>query len=161
MPENIVLFHIRGSPWTLGGVCLVIAAVLLVAWICLLPSMIARTGTVRRMSTEEAQRRSVLGRPPQHDAGARVIGAGPAAGVQWSYSLTIGSLRTMRQHGDYFMFYALPAYAAMLARATMFGGVGFALLTRAWLFLVFTGFALLFNLLLLFMMWASVNTQLE
>jgi hypothetical protein len=158
--DNFVLFHVRGGAWTLGGTSVALAVVMIVICLACLPLMMSRYGSSRRMSTSEAQRRSVVGHAPSYDPG-HVVVAGPAMGKQWSYEFTIGSLRAMRERGEYFAFYLLPGYMIIFLSAFMIGGLGLALLTRGWPFLVFTGAIFLLILIPLFMMWAAVNTDLQ
>lgn len=160
MLDNFVLFHVRGSAWTLGGTSVALAVMLFVIWISCLPLVVSRYGSSRRMSTSEAQRRSVVGLAPSYDA-AKVLVAGPAAGKEWSFTLTIGGLREMRQRGDHFAFYFLPSYAIAFPSAFVVGGFGLALLTRERAVLLLSGGALVLILILLFMMWAAVYTDLQ
>jgi hypothetical protein len=69
-------------------------------------------------------------------------------------------LRGLRERGDS-LWLLLPAYAELIMVATFFFGVGLALLTRAWLFLGFSGAAVLIGSIFAFMAWASVYTKLE
>ena len=159
MLENLVVFHVRGVPWTLGGVCVAISGVLVLAWACLMPYVANRYGTVKRMTTEQAQRRVFIGTEPTYLTGKVV--AGPAAGKTWEVSLTIGGLRNLRERGEHGLWILLPAYAGLVLTGVFAFGLGLALLTRVWGFLGFSGMALLMGALVAFMMWASVYTQLE
>jgi hypothetical protein len=159
MLENFVVFHLQGEPWTFGAVCLVISGLLVVVWACLMPYMANRHGTVRRMTTEEAQRRVFIGTDSTYLTGEVV--AGPAAGKKWEVTFTIGSLRNMRERGDHALWFLLPAYVALVLAGVFAFGLGLALLTRDGWFLGFSGMALLIGAVIAFMMWASVYTQLE
>jgi hypothetical protein len=140
MPENIVVFHIGGQPWTLGGVCVALSVLCLAVWACLLPYFASRYGTVRAMTTEEAQRRVFIGTDSTSLTGEVV--AGPAAGKKREVEFTIGGLRGLRERGDS-LWFLLPAYAELIVVAMFLFGVGLALLTRAWIFLAFSGAAVL------------------
>ena len=159
MLENFVLFHLRGEPWTLGGVCLVVSGVLVFAWACLLPYLASRYGTVRRMTTEEANRRMFIGSDTTYLTGEVV--AGPAVGKKWELEFTIGDLRRMRERGQHALWILLPAYMGLVLTGVFLFGLGLALVTREWMILSFSGGALLIGAIVAFMMWASVYTKLE
>lgn len=160
MLDNFVLTHVRGEPWALGAVCLAVAGVLFVAWLARLPGMARRIGTVRRMTTEEAAKLSMVGITPSYDA-PRPIVWGPAAGKEWRVDLSIGDFRSLWRRGDRGMFFGAATFLAMLPLAVAVAGFGVALLLRSGLFLTFSGVGALLIVVLLIMMWPAVYTRLE
>jgi hypothetical protein len=160
MLENFVLFEVGGAPWTFAGVCLAFAGALFVVWLVLLPAMARRHGTIRRMTSDEAAKLSMVGITPSYDAPRPVVW-GPAAGKQWRIDLSIGDLRSVWRRGDHAGFFGSSAFLALLPVAVALAGLATAIFADSALFLVFSGCALLMIAILAIMMWAAVYTQLE
>jgi hypothetical protein len=160
MPKNAVLFQVGDSAWTLGAVCLITAAVLLVVWIALLPRVARQFGEVRRLTSEEAATLSLVGHQTSY-VKPRPIVHGPAVGKEWAYSFTIGDLREAWRQRHYLIFFGLPAHAATFGLSFAVAGFGIALLTQAPPFLLLSGAPLPIIGIYLFMMWAAIYTKLE
>lgn len=159
--SNPVLFHVGDSPWTLGGVCLALAAVVFVAWLVLLPIVAQRFGDVSRMTSDEAATLAMVGYETSYVKPEPLV-HGPAVGKQWSVTFTIGDLRTAWQARRYGIFLGLPAFGVMFFVAVAFAGLGLAAFVHGMVIFAITGgFSLLCTAIVLFMMWAAVYTKLE
>jgi hypothetical protein len=159
--SNPVLFHVGDSPWTLGGVSLAIAGVLLVAWVVLLPIVAHRFGEVSRMTSDEAATLAMVGYETSYVKPEAIV-HGPAVGKQWSLEITIGGLRTAWQTRKYGIFVGLPAFYVMLVAAVAFAGLACAAFNhQKMIFVVLCWCVAVFPIIMLFMMWAAVYTKLE
>jgi hypothetical protein len=158
MLENRVLFDIGGKPWTLGGVCMVLALALLVIGGSLFAVLLVRHGETRRLEGREASR--VAFNADRLGGELRPI-HGPAIGVERRMSFTIGDLRRARQAGDNLVFWGVPALMTTLSAGFGFLVLGGAVLARAPALL--SGLIVLVPMFLIgcFMPWAAVHTQLE
>jgi hypothetical protein len=161
MSSNPVILHIGDSPWTRGGVCLAIAAVMFVAWIILLPIVARRFGEISRLTSDEAATLSMVGYETSYVKPEAIV-HGPAAGKQWQVEITIGDLRAAWRARQYGIFVGLPAFSLLFSVATALAGLGWAAFVHAtMIFGILGGFSALVTTIMLFMMWAAVYTKLE
>lgn len=161
--ENPILFYSGDSPWTLGGVLIVCAAGLAFTWVAAMPFVLRKLNIQgHRLDSQEAATLAMTGREPGYVKPQAIV-HGPAAGMEWSFSFTIGDLRQAWHSRRYRYFFGLPFYSSLFPFAFCVASVGFfALRSDAFVVMcVVVGFCGLIILMIVFMMWAAVYTKLE
>jgi hypothetical protein len=158
MPQNRVLFQIGTEPWTLAGFCVALGLAMLVIGAGLFTLLVVRHGRTRRLEGLEASRVAANAGPGRSDVG---MNYGPAVGVEARLTFTIGDLRRAHRAGDDLMFWGAPAM--MLAWIAGFGLSLFAAVVWLSESILLVGFILIVPMFLIvcFMPWAAVHTQLE
>lgn len=163
--SNPVILHVGDSQWTLGGISLATGAVMLVAWIILLPIVARRFGEISRLTSEEAATLAMVGHETSYVRPEAIV-HGLAAGKQWQVTVTIGDLRAAWQARRYSIFCG--------ASGVFSHGFGGGRVGRPGLCCarprgdnlrdsrrLLGGFSALMSAMMLFMMWAAVYTKLE
>ncbi len=163
MPNNPVMLHIDGEPWTLGALCLIAAPVVFVLSIFLVVFTAKRWGTTRALSASEAAQVAMNPAEPSY-VDRQVPIHGPAMGREWRVDYSASDLREAWRARDYAKFFGLPAMSLLGVSAGELLCFGIYLLggQKAWMFWLLPNFVLTpIALAPLFLMWAAIYTKLE